>query len=115
MVVDKTKQVTVATLLEDLKNRPKIYVPQGKIEVIETDITSPLECSEKLIALDKWFEDFEGLLLQFQKQLSDDIWELTEQELIRHKQAHPQRLLTFDDVHAIVHKITKQISGDVAK
>jgi len=102
MVVDETKQVTVATLLKAWKELPWDCCAKGGHECDNT----------KLV---EWSKGFEGLLLQFQKQLFDDVWELTEQELIRHKQAHPQRLLTFDNVHAIVHKITKQILGDVAK
>jgi len=37
------------------------------------------------------------------------IWELTETELIKHKQAHPTCLITFDEVHAIVTKVFDEI------
>jgi len=56
MVVEKTKQVTVATLLEALKNRPT---------------GGGMDCVEFSIAINKFLEDFEGLLLQFQKQLQN--------------------------------------------
>ena len=41
----------------------------------------------------------------YDKALETRIWELTEAELIKHKQAHPTRLITFDEVHAIVTKV----------
>jgi len=63
MVVEKTKQVSVATLLVALKKFPKTWHEQGvgSLDNYSTD------------EIQKWKEDFEGLLLQFQKQLQEKI------------------------------------------
>lgn len=45
-------------------------------------------------------------------QLRERIWELTERELSKCKREHPTRLMTFDEVHAIVQVVFDETLAD---